>query len=189
MRTIVQAGLILVIVLAAGCAAKPQITPVTPHVDSSALTTRGAGRTMSLDVIDSRGTNVVGYRDPKDLNSVITSSPETVRNIERTVRDAYKALGFQMVEAGSEADIALEVRLTELGYKRDPEGAIKNLSTGATIEVTSIMPTKTVNGKYRDGQGKDTVLRPSLEENAAILNRHLSAAITKMVADARLTEE
>lgn len=189
MKPILAVLLVLGAAALAGCAAKPQIVPVTPRVDSASLPSRGAGRSIALDVIDARGGGVVGYRDPNDKSSVITSSPETLRNIERTVRGAYEALGFRIVEPGAEADIALEVRLTELGYSREADGVVRDVSTGATIEVTSVMASKTVNGKYRDGQGKSTVLRPSLEENAEILNKHLSVALSKMVADERLTTE
>jgi hypothetical protein len=64
---------------------------------------------------------------------------------------------------------------------------VRELRTGATLEATSMMPTKTVTAVYHDGQGKDTVLRPSLKANADILNAHLGAALSKLVADARLT--
>lgn len=175
--------------LLAGCAATPQIVPVRPSVDSAALPSRGTGRTIALDVIDARGDTVIGYRDPNDTASVITSAPETLRNLERSVRAGYEALGFRIVEPGAEADIALEVRLTELGYAREADGVVRDVKTGATVEVTSVMATKTVNGTYRDAQGKGTVVRPSLEANAEVLNRHLSVALSKMIADERLTAE
>ena len=52
----------------------------------------------------------------------------------------------------------------------------------------STLSDRTVKGTYRDAQGKDTVLRPSLKQNADILNQHLSAALSKLIADRRLTE-
>ncbi|MEQ8233176.1 MAG: YajG family lipoprotein, partial [Gammaproteobacteria bacterium] len=122
-----------------------------------------------------------------DATTAITTPAETLPNIRRALEEGYRKLGFEVLPAGSNADIALEVRLTEFGYRRASGGVVRELRTGATLEATSMMPTKTVTAVYHDGQGKDTVLRPSLKANADILNAHLGAALSKLVADARLT--
>jgi uncharacterized lipoprotein YajG len=173
--------------LAAGCAATPQILPVVPAVDVAADDTRGAGRSITVNVVDARDSEVVGYRVPGDASTAITTPAETLANIQRALEAGYRGLGFEVLPAGSSADIALEVRLTELGYRRAVGGVVRELRTGATLEATSVMPTKTVTAVYHDGQGKDTVLRPSLSTNADILNAHLGASLSKLVADARLT--
>ncbi|MCB1749301.1 MAG: hypothetical protein H6977_06945 [Gammaproteobacteria bacterium] len=185
----VLAGLVLLAVLVAGCAKTPQILPVTPTVETAMSETRGAGRSIAIEVVDVRGTNVVGYRDPADPASVITTPPETLANIQRALEDGFRRLGFAIVPVGAAADVTLEVRLSELGYKRDADGLLRDLHTVATVEATSVLAGKTVNAIYRDGQGKDTVIAPSLHENAAILNKHLDAALSKLVADPRLTTE
>ena len=175
------------IVLAA-CALQPQVLPITPQLDVSRAPHRGDGRSIALDTIDGRSNNVVGYRDPNDTHSVITMAPETMRVIKREVEGAYAELGFRVVPQGDEADITLEVRLTELGYTRQSNNVVNNnVHTGATIEATSVMHGKTVTGTYRDSQGKEMVLKPNLEDNAALMNKHLSAALARMVADPRLT--
>lgn len=171
------------------CTPTRQIVPVTPRLDTSALPSRGAGRSLSLEVVDARASEVIGLRDPKVPASVMTSAPEALRNIERTLQQAYTEQGFEVLPPGSAADVMLTVKLTELGYQRAEAGVVRNLDTGATIEVESVMPTKTVTAVYRDRQDKDTVLKPSLEENAAILNRHLNGALGKLVADGRITTE
>jgi uncharacterized lipoprotein YajG len=183
------AGLVVAAALVGACAKTPQILPVTPSVAVAAGEARGAGRSIAIEVVDVRGTDVVGYRDPADPASVITTPPETLGNVQRALEDGFRRLGFAIVPVGAAADIALEVRLSELGYKRDAGGLVRDLRTVATIEATSVMAGKTVNAIYRDGQGKDTVIAPSLHENAAILNRHLDAALSKLVADPRLTTE
>lgn len=171
----------------AGCAKTPQILPVTPRIDVQAAAARDDGRSIAISVIDARGTDVVGYRDPADPGSVMTTAPETLANIERALESGYRQLGFEIVPVGSDADVALEVRLTELGYRRAADGLVRDLRTVATVEATSVLAEKTVNAIYRDGQGKDTVIAPSLHANAEILNKHLQAALSKLVADARLT--
>lgn len=186
---VIAAALVVTAALLGACAKTPQILPATPHVEVAAGAPRGDGRTIAIEVVDVRGTNVVGYRDPADPSSVITTSSELLGNMQRTLEAAYEKLGFKVVPVGAEADIALEVRLSELGYKRDADGLLRDLHTMATVEVTSVLAGKTVNAIYRDGQAKDTVIAPSLAENAAILNKHLDAALAKMVADARLTTE
>lgn len=173
--------------LAAGCAATPQILPIQPELDLADAAARGAGRALAVDVVDAREDAVVGYRDPGDTGSAITTAPEMLENLRRALEDGYRRLGFAIVPSDAAADVALEVRLTELGYQRAVGGVVRELRTGATLEATSVMPTKTVTAIYHDGQGKDTVLRPSLKANADILNAHLGAALSKLVADARLT--
>ena len=175
--------------LLAGCAATPQILPVTPQIETRGLSARGAGRSLAIEVVDARGTDVVGQRDPTRADSVITTAPEMLARLRTTSKSAYRDLGFTIVPVGQEADIALEVRLTDLGYRRAEGGVIRELRTGATVEATSVMREKTVSAIYRDGQGKDTVLPPTLAANAEILNRHLDAALSKLVADPRLTTE
>ena len=175
------------IVLAA-CALQPQVLPITPQLDVSRAPHRGDGRSIALDTIDGRPNNIVGYRDPSDTNSAITTAPETMRVIKREVEGAYAELGFRVVPQGEEADITLEVRLTELGYTRQNNNVVNNnIHTGATIEATSVMHSKTVTGTYRDSQGKEMVLKPNLEDNATLMNKHLAAALARMVADPRLT--
>ncbi len=181
--------LMLFCALLAACALQPQVLPITPQLNVSTAAHRGDGRSIALDAIDGRPDNVVGYRDPNDTNSAITTAPETMRVIKREVEKAYAELGFRVVPQGEEADITLEVRLTELGYKRQEGTVVNNIHTGATIEATSIMHGKTVTGTYRDSQGKEMVLKPNLEDNAELMNKHLSAALARMVADPRLTTE
>ena len=181
--------LVISAVLLAACALQPQVLPITPRLDVSGAAHRGEGRSIALDAIDGRPDNVVGYRDPSDTGSAITTAPETMRVIKREVENAYQALGFRVVPQGEDADITLEVRLTELGYTRQQGTVVNNIRTGATIEATSVMHGKTVTGTYRDSQGKEMVLKPNLEDNAALMNKHLSAALARMVADPRLTTE
>ncbi|MGE0487196.1 MAG: YajG family lipoprotein [Gammaproteobacteria bacterium] len=180
---------VLAATLAGACAKTPQILPVTPSVAVTTDAARGAGRSIAIEVVDVRGTDVVGYRDPADPGSAITTPPETLGNIQRALEDGFRRLGFEVVPVGATADVALEVRLSELGYKRDAAGLVRDLRTVATVEATSVLAGKTVNAIYRDGQGKDTVIAPSLHENAAILNKHLDGALSKLVADPRLTTE
>ena len=182
-------ALTLSVALLSGCALQPQVLPITPRLDVSAAAHRGSDRSIALDAIDGRPDNVVGYRDEMDKNSAITTAPETMRVIKREVENAYQQLGFRIVPQGDAADITLEVRLTELGYTRQQGTVVNNIRTGATIEATSVMNGKTVTGTYRDSQGKEMVLKPNLEDNAALMNKHLSAALARMVADPRLTTE
>ena len=189
LRTLVLTTLALCAALLSACALQPQVLPITPQLDVSGATQRGDGRTIALDAIDGRADNVVGYRDPDDTSSAITTAPETMRVIKREVESAYGQLGFRVVPQGEEADITLEVRLTELGYRRQQGTVVNNIRTGATIEATSVMRGKTVTGTYRDGQGKEMVLKPNLEDNANLMNKHLSEALARLVADPRLTTE
>jgi uncharacterized lipoprotein YajG len=175
--------------LLAGCSTTPQIVPVNPALDVNASRARGSGRILALAVVDARGGHVVGYRDPGDESTAITSAPEALRNIERALRDGYERLGFSVVEAGTAADIALEVRLVEFVYERESGGVIRDVNTGATVEATSVMRTKTVNSVYSDQQGKETLLKPSLQDNAAFVNRRLSEALSQLLGDEKLTTE
>jgi len=180
---------VVALAVTAGCALQPQVLPITPQLDLGSAQSRGAGRSIAIDAIDGRPDNIVGYRDPADSNSVITTSGETMRAIQRALEDGYGRLGFTVVAQGESADITLEVRLTELGYERQGGKFVKNIRTGATLEATSIMRSQTVNGTYRDSQGKETVMKQTLEDNALVMNKHLGAALSRLIADQRLTRE
>lgn len=183
-------GLLIIALLAvAACTATPQVLPITPDPQLRGDSARGGGRTMAVAVVDARGSNVIGLRDPADPASVITTPPETLRNIQLAIEKGYEQLGFVLVPLGDDADIALEVRLTDLGYTRAAGGVVRKLKTLARFEVTSVMRSQTVNADYSDGRDKDTVVRPTLEANAGILNKHINGALAKMLSDARLTTE
>lgn len=179
----------LLLGLLAGCTPAPQIIPAVAQVDVPATQARGAGRSIAIEVVDARDDTIVGYRDPARADSAITTSPELLENMRRALEQGYRELGFIIVAAGQEADIELQVRLTEFGYQRAEGGVVRELLTGATVEATSVLPEKTITATYRDAQSKDTVLRPSLAANAEILNGHLDGALSKLVADPRLTPE
>lgn len=177
----------LLSVMLAGCSATPQIIPAVAQIDTAGTQARGAARSIAIEVVDARDDTVVGYRDPARADSAITTSPELLENMQRALEQGYRELGFAIVAADEDADIALQVRLTEFGYQRAAGGVVRELLTGATVEATSVLPDKTITAIYRDAQSKDTVLRPSLAANAEILNGHLEGALSKLVADPRLT--
>jgi len=171
------------------CSTSSQVLPVTPKVDVSEQPVRGTGRTMTLEVSDGRESDIIGYRVPGDPSTAITAAPELLETIRKKLEAAYTKLGFTILEPGESADIAMQVKVTELAYQRQSSGLVKDLDTGATVYATSVMKGRTVTGTYRDAQEKDTVLLPSRVENAEIMNAHLDAALSKLVADKRLTSE
>lgn len=189
MPTIYKSLFLIIVLITSACSAGNQILPVTPKVDLSNAVAIGAGKTLSIRVYDKRASNVVGYRNPDDKATAITSSPETLGNIKKNVEQAYADLGFELVEPGEPADIQLEIQLTELSYQRQRSGGLKDLQTGATFVANSVMKDRVVDGTYRDGQTKDTVIKPSFDENAKILNKHLDAALSKLIADTRLVTD
>lgn len=176
-----------VLIVVAGCATSSQIIPVNPALDVSPLPATGGGRTLALSVVDGRADDTVGYRDPNKPETRMVSSPEAIGNIQRVLERAYADLGFLLVPPGDLADVEMEVRLVEFGYARAASGLVRNLDTGARIDVESVMSGKTVNATFRDGQGQDTVIAPSLKANAEVLNHHLNGALGKLVSDQRLT--
>ena len=182
-----MSGLCLIVL--AACATTSQILPIQPKLDVSAMPGRGAGKTLSVAVIDARPGQFIGYREPRDKSTAITAAPEALENIQRTIETAYAELGFEVVAPGAAADVVLEVKLVELDYHLERDGVIRNLRTAATLKATSVLKTKTVKGTYRDAQAKETVIKPSLYENAATLNTHLDAAMLALVSDDRLTSE
>lgn len=189
LRLFVLLPLALAAVVVSGCASKPQLLPVTPNPVVRGDTARGAGRSIAIEVVDARGTKLVGLRDPAHTDSVITTPAEMLRNVSEALESGFRQLGFNIVPLGDDADIALEVRLVELGYVRDPRGVVRTLSTGVRFEVTSVMRSKSVDAIYADSTDKETVLPPSPAANADIINGHIDRALAKLLADARLTTE
>ena len=179
--------IVLMAVPLISCSTTSQILPVTPQIDVPADPARGVSKTMKLTVVDARASNIVGYRDQNDATTAITSAPEMLDNIRQKLLTAYTDLGFTVVESNEDADIDLNVQLTELSYQRQTEGVVKDLRTSATLVASSVQSDRTVTGTYQAGQGKDTLVKPSLAVNAEILNAHIDAALSKLVADKRLT--
>lgn len=173
----------------AACASTPQVLPIQPVLDLGAQPGRGAGRTLTLTVVDARPSKVVGYRDPNDKSTAITAAPEMLPNITSRLETAYAELGFELLAPGTPADVALEIKLVELDYRLQKYGMIRNLSTGVTFKATSTMHSKTVSGTFRDAQMKEIAVSPSLHQNAEILNAHMNAAMSKLVSDDQLTAE
>jgi uncharacterized lipoprotein YajG len=179
----------LATLLVAGCATTYQIVPINPRIDVSQIPARGNGRSLALEVVDTRADPVIGYRGAPGDETEITAAPETIRNIRDALERVYTGLGFRVVPPLGEADIQLRVELTELTYARETEGLLREINTGATLKATSTMAQRTVTGTYKEGQGKEGVLKPSMRENARILNDHLSKALQRLAADAQLTAE
>ena len=68
--------------------------------------------------------------------SAISTTPELLGNMQRAPEDGYDQHGFEVVAIGIAADIALEMRLTALGYRRrsflaDTESTPECLMQGA----------------------------------------------------------
>ena len=183
-------ALVVIVVMGLGaCTATPQILPIQPKVQSNTSTQQGAGRTIAIEVVDARGTDLIGLRDARSHQSAITAAPEMLRNIQQVLESGYRQQGFDIIPVGESADVALEVRLTQLGYQREATGLLKDLKTVAEFQVTSVMASKTMDGIYSASRTKDTVVRPSLAANADILNEHVNIALTKLIDDQRLTAE
>lgn len=181
--TVLAAGLLML----AACANAPQILPIQPQVARSGSSGSAAERSLSVKVIDARDNEIVGYRNPQVAASVLTAAPEMIEAIEQALQSGYREQGFRVVSADESADIALEVRLTELSYARESSGIMRELKTAAAVEAVSTMQDKTVNAIYRAGQGRDSLFAPTQHDNAATMNAHVDAVLDELLSDTRLT--
>ena len=175
-----------ILLLVSGCTSTAQIVPINPNPRVEASDPASSRRTLALDIIDARANEIIGYRDGTSA-SALRSTPELMRNLRRALENGYSERGFQVLSAGEAADITMEIRLTEISYAREPDGLLRDLATGVTFEVTSIMPEKTVTATYRDGQTKDTLLPLSRAANAELINQHMNKALNNLLNDVRLT--
>jgi len=177
---------LLGLLLLGGCALSPQVVSVQPVLDAAALPRDGAATALTLAVADVRTNAVVGYRGGVYDTATITLSEATTAHMQAALAKALAARGFSVVAAGTPAGIDLRVELGELGYKVTQGQVTRTVEVTSTIRARSQSGSITHTGEYRDTRTQEFVKPPADDENEALVNEVLSAALQRLVADAEL---
>jgi len=177
---------LLGVLLLGGCALSPQVVSVQPTLDTAALARDGAATSLTLAVADVRTNAIVGYRGGVYDTATITLSEATTARMQTALVKALAARGFSVAAAGAPAGIDLRVELAELGYKVTQGQVTRTVEVTSTIRARSRSGAVTHSGEYRDTRTQEFVKPPADDENEALINEVLSAALQRLVADAEL---
>ncbi|MBI1733079.1 MAG: hypothetical protein HYR49_09995 [Gammaproteobacteria bacterium] len=169
-----------------GCALSPQVISAQPALDAAALPKDGASATIALSVADARGTTTVGYRGGVYDTATITMAEDMPARVQAELSGAFAARGFNVVAAGTPANVTLAVEIAALGYKVTEGQVTRTVEVLATIRARAAAGETMRTGEYRDTRTQEFVKPPSESENAVFVNEVLSAALQRVLADADL---
>jgi len=181
----------LVLLAAGGCALSPQTVSPNPEIALGDLPSRGGGRRIALEVIDARDSITVGYRGGIYDTAAIQTSANWLSNIHTALSRAFGALGFLVVPAAADAelaDLALRVEIAQLAYTSEGKNVVRGVGVRAEVRAIGTLGDTTMTSTYRERLEKDVLTAPSEADNVELLNEVLSKVLTRLVADRRLTE-
>jgi uncharacterized lipoprotein len=184
----------LALLAAGGCALSPQTVSPNPEIALGDLPSRGGGRRIALEVVDARDSITVGHRGGIYDTAAIQTSANWLNNIHTALSRAYGALGFLVVPAAADAelaDLALRVEIAKLEYAaegKNPVTGASSVATRAEVRAIGTLGDTTMTSTYRERLSKNVLTAPGEAENVELLNEVLSKVLTRLVADRRLTE-
>lgn len=168
------------------CALSPQQVTIKPTLkpESSNI---GEGRTLSVEVVDERASDVIGSRGGmyKDT-SLITLANDLPAAIRDAAVKQFQAMGFK-VQSGPGASADIRIAVDTLSYS-DPESS----SVGFEVALESVLRVEarqngdTYNGRYQVKTTKTYATVPGRERNEEMINETLSGALQRLFSDPKL---
>ena len=177
---VLSIALPVMVLLFSACALSPQTVRMQPALDVAQMPQRAQGATIALSVGDVRDSKVVGYRGGVYATASISADAGMETAVRSELARALGQLGYQVVERGAKAAIALEVEIAELGYSVTEDRVTR---TVAAVRGRATSGAITRTGEYRDRRTKEMLKAPSEAENETLLNEVLSASLQRLVAD------
>jgi uncharacterized lipoprotein YajG len=192
-----RGGLRLIVVLLAvalaACGYKVQTVEFQPQVTTPA-SNAGAGRTLSLSVVDDRPDITIGYRQGslgRTAGAIRTDQdlPEVVR---AAIADGLSRMQFRVVPLGQPADASLKVELRQLEYQSSSGVLTEGAHARSALKATAVRRPGAAGTAYlyerlyRAESEMQSVLPPTASDNRALLNAILSTTIQQLLDDPEL---
>jgi len=176
---------VLFIMGLAGCALSPQVVVVNPELKMDANMTTAKPTTISVEVVDTRSSPIIGQRGGVYAETSNISTDENMTaTLAKKVGTAFSELGYKVAQKGEAADAALTVRIINVHYVTNTEKKIlKNIETKLGLQAVCKKNGKEFTGDYSATRKKDLIKVPSMQENEQLVNEVFAVVLNSMLQD------
>lgn len=179
--------IVILLLLLAGCALSPQTVRIDPELGVVTQSAGGKDIRLSLQVDDSRSTDVIGQRGGVYENtSDIRTDPEMTATLRKKIAAALGNLGYRVVSPDDAARARLVVEVAELSYVAHQEELIDTIEIRNVIRVSCRKGSEKYGSSYRVPYKKEVIKAPSEEKNEELVNSVIAKALDKMLSDGEL---
>jgi uncharacterized lipoprotein len=169
----------------AGCALSPQVVELNPVVTAADTVPAASGAALALQVVDTRGSDIIGHRGGVYSSTATISTAEDVTvPIRRTLADALTAAGYRVVEDDSTP--ALRVEIARLDYTVREEKLTRTITTVAGLNAVYSKGNRTYTNSYTVTRNTEVLTAPGAAKNAELINATLKAAFQRLLGDSQL---
>ena len=170
----------------AACAFTPHEVAVNASapVEPSSI---GAGRTIYLEVIDDRETEVVGQRGAGMQGADITAS-QVMPTLERELIAGFTAKGFSVSTTDRNADAEVEARLRASRFFLETGFFAGAKNTSVVVGIEADNGRDDYDRTYRSSSEDSTMVVPAGSDIDAHLNAAFTEVLRQIMADDALME-
>ncbi|MCL6415201.1 YajG family lipoprotein [Aestuariirhabdus sp. Z084] len=178
--------LILLSLLAGGCALSPQQVNLNPEITPAkeAPYLRGS---VAVTVFDGRNNKVLGSRGGAYANSSkLTLANDFNESISREAERVLQSFGLEI--DNQNPLLTFNIFLEELNY-RVPDGSyVTQVDLDAGLRVEIIKGNRTYRGQYQAQSQHRVVSAPDEEKNEMLINEVVNSALSRMLSDRSLLD-
>ena len=169
----------------AACALSPQVVVINPELKVTANVTNAKPVSISIEVIDTRSSTIIGQRGGVYAEtSDISTDDNMTATLEHKVGTVFSELGYVVVKKGEAADAALTVRIINIHYAANTEKKVlKNIETKLEIQAVCRKNDKEFTGSYSATRKKDLIKTLSVQENEQLVNAAFTVVLETMLKD------
>jgi uncharacterized lipoprotein YajG len=171
-------------VMTGGCAFISEDIQLQPTI-AVAASEVGHGTPVAVQVVDERPSAMLGQRGPM-RSAEIRTTQNVDQVVETAVRDGLSRQGFAPVALGAEAPVSLKVEVRDLRYETGTGFWTGGIFTRAALKAVASRGSETFEQMYRAENEERVVFVPTEAADTESINKVLSEAIAKMLADQRL---
>lgn len=176
---------LLVLLLTAGCALSPQTVSINPALTAADTTIAGNDTAVALEVVDTRGSPVIGHRGGVySETATISTEADITATVRRNLAAALEKSGYRVEAAGSAP--VLRVEIAGLDYSVREKDVSREITTVARINAVFSRAGRTYNNTYTITRHKSMLAAPGTDDNAELINATLAAALQRLLGDGEL---
>lgn len=169
----------------AGCALSPQVVELNPVLTAADTVPAASGAVLALQVVDTRGSGVIGTRGGVySSTATISTAEDVIGPIRRTLTNELTAAGYRVVE--DESAPALRVEIARLDYTVREEKLTRTITTVAGLNAVYSKGNRTYTNSYTVTRNTEVLTAPGAAKNAELINATLAAAFQRLLGDSQL---
>lgn len=181
-------SLALSTLLLTGCAFVPENVKLRPKV-AYHHSLIGQGKVVSLSVMDTRATNVVGGRASGygPAAKISLDSEHLVSVVRKAITRGLRANDFKVVASGLPSDARLKIRISSIEYKQRAGFWTGHVDINSSLEGEANKSKGSSYDKiYRYNSTKDVIFTPTAGGDNKNINRAVSQSLSKLLSDKKL---